>query len=192
MSDQSLTEILRGEGGEARTWGQLLPLVYDELRGLAQARMAAERLGHTLQPTALVHEAFLRLMNAEGELRFDSRRHFFGSAAEAMRRVLIDHARRAKSQKRGGDLMKVTLGAAELVAQHEPERLLALDEALEKLQSQDPRAAEVARLRYYAGLDVEQTARALDVSVRTVKREWAFARARLTELLGEEEGHARD
>src|SRR5688572_5886794 len=139
-----VTRILRaGEGAGA----QLLPLVYDELRMIAQGRMSGERASHTLQATALVHEAFLRLIGSEA-IDWEGRRHFYAAAAEAMRRVLIDHARRVKSQKRGGDGQRVTLGSPEASLEMEAEEALALYEALELLQKEDERAAAVARLRF--------------------------------------------
>jgi RNA polymerase sigma factor (TIGR02999 family) len=185
MSDrqQGVTRILQGDVTPEDAWAQLLPLVYDELKMIAQRRMIAERGGHTLQATALVHEAYMRLVVDE-DMSWSSRRHFFGAAAEAMRRVLVDHARKVKADKRGGDRARVSLSVGHLVGQDDPDRLLALDEALGTLAAEDPRAAEVARLRYFAGLTVADTALALDCSERTVMREWTFARARLSELLG--------
>lgn len=168
-------------------WSDLLPLVYDELRELARRRMASERSEHTLQATALVHEAYLRLAGDQ-DMDWKSRRHFFGAAAEAMRRVLVDHARKVKSEKRGGDRARMTLTVAEMAEDGDPDRVLALDDALTKLGQEDARAAEVARLRFWAGLGVEDTAKALEVSERTVMREWAYARARLAELLGDGPG----
>jgi RNA polymerase sigma factor (TIGR02999 family) len=165
---------------------QLLMLVYDELRALAQRRMNAERVGHTLQATALVHEAWMRLAGTE-RMGFGSRRHFFGAAAEAMRRVLVDHARKVKTAKRGGEADRISLSLADVEVDEQPERLLALNEALDSLEAEDPRAAEVARLRWFAGLEVKQVAEAMEVSERTVMREWAFAKARLSELLGDDD-----
>ncbi len=178
-----VTRILREGGGSGAAWSELLPLVYDELHAIAERRMAAERAGHTLQATALVSEAYLRLVD-DREIDWQNRRHFYGAAAEAMRRILIDHARRVRSQKRGGDRARVSISVVDLADDGDPERLLALDDALGALEKEDPRAAEVARLRFFAGLDVAQTAQALDVSERTVTREWAYARARLAELVG--------
>ena len=185
MSDrqQGVTRILQGDVTPEDAWAQLLPLVYDELKLIAQRRMNAERGAHTLQATALVHEAYMRLV-VDQDMAWSSRRHFFGAAAEAMRRVLVDHARKVKAHKRGGDRARVSLSVGHLVGQEDPDRLLALDEALGTLGAEDPRAAEVARLRYFAGLTVADVALALDCSERTVMREWTFARARLSELLG--------
>lgn len=173
-----LTQLLAA-GADAN---RLLPLVYDELRGLARARMARERDDHTLQATALVHEAWERLAR-DTRMDWQGRRHFFGAAAEAMRRILVDHARRSGAAKRGGDLERVTLGGVDAPHDFANEQLLALTEALDQLETEDPRAAEVTRLRFLAGLSVEETAATLEISERTVAREWAFARARLFELL---------
>jgi RNA polymerase sigma factor (TIGR02999 family) len=163
---------------------ELYPLVYEELRIIAQNRMRAERSGHTLQATALVHEAYMRLVR-DDEISWRSRRHFYGAAAEAMRRILVDHARKANSEKRGGSAKRVTLGTPESPMAMEPDQVLALDEALDKLEAEDPRAAAVTRLRFLSGLSVEETARTLEVSERSVFREWTYARARLFDLLSE-------
>jgi RNA polymerase sigma factor (TIGR02999 family) len=172
-----LTRLLRaGPAGRA----ELYQRVYDELRGIAGSRMRAERAGHTLQATALVHEVWLRLVDHQNT-DWRDRAHFFGAAGEAMRRILIDHARRAAADKRGGNRERVTLGALEAAVEVEPEEALALAEALTRLEQHDPRAAEVTRLRFFAGLSVEDTARALGVTPRTVHREWTYARARLFE-----------
>ena len=160
----------------------ILPHVYEELRSIARQRMARERSDHTLQATALVHEAYGRLLGSE-ERGWDDRGHFFAAAAQAMQRVLVDHARRVSSEKRGGDRMRVTLGAPESPVELEADRVLALDEALEALAKEDEKAAQVTRLRFLVGLTVEETARALDISERSVAREWSFARARLMNLL---------
>jgi RNA polymerase sigma factor (TIGR02999 family) len=178
-----VTRILRAGLGDDACRAELLPLVYDELRDLARARMGGERSGHTLQATALVHEAYLRLV-ADEAMQWQGRRHFYGAAGEAMRRVLIDHARRVKSEKRGGDRARVTLGAEDVACELDADELLALDDALQRLEAEDPRAAAVTRLRYFSGLSIEQTAAALELSERSVHREWSFARARLAELLG--------
>jgi len=177
------TRLLAEAGGDEEPWRAVLPLVYDELKGLAARRMAEERAEHTLQATALVHEAWLRLAGDE-RMAWSSRRHFFGAAARAMQRVLVDHARRAKADKRGGGAARVSITVGEICDAGEPDRLLALDDALEKLEREDRRAAEVARLRLLAGLELADVARALEVSERTAAREWAFGRARLAELLG--------
>jgi len=184
---ERVTRILSAGADDESAWSQLLPLIYDELHTIARKRMASERPDHTLQATALVNEAYMRLIHDQ-DMDWKSRRHFFGAAAEAMRRILIDHARKVRSQKRGGDRARITLSVAGDLVQEDPDQILALDEALETLQKEDPRAAEVARLRYFTGLDVAETAKALEVSERTVMREWAFARARLFELMGGEAG----
>ena len=178
-----LTRLLANAGDREDLWRDVLPLVYDELKGLAARRMARERGEHTLQATALVHEAWLRLCGDE-QMAWSSRRHFFGGAARAMQRVLVDHARRAKADKRGGDARRVSLTLGDLATDADAERVLALNDALEVLEREDGRAAEVARLRLFADLPVADVARALDVSERTTAREWAFARARLAEMLG--------
>ena len=156
----------------------LLPLVYDQLRNLARQRMAQERTGHTLQATALVHEAFARLVGPGGgaDARFANVAHFYHAAAEAMRRILIEHARRHGRVKRGGGRQRVPLDVLDL-ATYDPEHVIAVDEALQRLAQEDPRAADVVRLRFYAGLSVEETAQALELSERTVRREWEYARA---------------
>ena len=180
-----VTRLLRESGGRDEAWGELLPLVYDELRAIARRRMSSERAEHTLEATALVHEAWMRLVD-DRDMDWKSRRHFFGAAAEAMRRVLVDHARKVKSQKRGGDRERVSITVCDLGLHDDPDRVLALDDALEVLRAEDPRAAEVARLRFFCGLAVDETAQALEVSPRTVMREWTYARARLAELLGDD------
>ena len=179
-----VTALLHRAVVDGEVASELFPLVYGELRAIAARRMSGERAEHTLQATALVHEAYLRLVNDE-RMDWRGRRHFFGAAAEAMRRVLVDHARKAKAEKRGGDRARLSITAAQLVQEDDdPEALLALDEALGKLEREDPRAAEVARLRTFAGLSVAEVTDALELSERTVMREWAYARARLYELLG--------
>jgi len=176
-----VTRLLR-EGADAQ--GRLLPLIYDELRSIAQRRMSGERSGHTLQATALVHEAYLKLVD-EAATEWRDRGHFYSAAAEAMRRILIDHARKMRSLKRGGDRRRVTLGGPEGQVELDYEQILALGDALDRLQAEDERAAAVTRLRFLAGLSVEETARALGISERSVHREWTYARARLVEILGE-------
>ncbi len=176
-----VTEILRSRGTEV--WEELLPLVHEELHAIARGFMQHERGSHTLQATALVNETYLRLLGTT-EMDWESRRHFFGAVAESMRRVLIDHARRVGSKKRGGDFDRVSFELDELEVEGDLTQVLALDEALVKLAEEDERAAEVARLRYYAGLEVDAVAELLNVSTRTVLRDWAYARARLSGLLG--------
>ena len=181
--------------GDPAAADQLLPLVYEQLRAIAQQRMAGERnagRNHTLQATALVHEAYARLVgNAPQELKWDSRAHFFVAAAEAMRRILIDHARSKLAEKRGGsDRQRLNLAiadVADLASQKNPEEILALDQAFLRLQEQEPRVAEVVRLRFYAGLSVDDTAAALAVSPRTVELDWSYARAWLFRALRQHE-----
>lgn len=161
---------------------QLFPAVYDELRALARAHLRHERPDHTLQPTALVHEAYLRLVGG-GPTPWNDRQHFFRAAAEAMRRILIEHARKRGRIKRGGKRVAVELSSVNLAPEQDLDRLLALDDAFRRLEEQDPQAADVVRLRFFAGLSVEETALATGLSERTVKREWAFARAWLYDTL---------
>jgi RNA polymerase sigma factor (TIGR02999 family) len=174
--------------GDPQAASQLLPLVYDELRQLAAHRLAHQTPGQTLQPTALVHEAYLRLVGDAGGQDWDSRGHFFAAAAEAMRRILVENARRKGRCKRGGDLTRRNLDdAAEQVAVPETrEDLLALDEALSKFAAVDPQAAQLVQLRYFAGLSIPDAAQTLGVSPRTADRLWGFARVwLLRELSGE-------
>jgi RNA polymerase sigma factor (TIGR02999 family) len=173
-------------GGNSSAADELLPLVYDQLRAVAQQRMGGERPGHTLQATALVHEAFLRLVGPR-ELPWHSQAHFYAAAAEAMRRILVDHARTRKREKRGGSRSRVALNVVDLAASEDCEENLALDEAFRRLEQQEPEMAAVVRLRFYAGLSVDQTAEALDLSPRTVNRRWKFARAWLFRELTDDE-----
>lgn len=174
-----LSRILQQvEAGDPLAAEQLLPLVYGELRRLANQLMSHERAQHTLQPTALVHEAFLRLMGNPADYTWHNSRHFYGAAAEAMRRILIEAARRRASLKRGGNLQRVELHD-EHADQNEPDwaDLLALDEALKKLETEDPDSYRLVMLRYFGGLTVEQAAESMEISARTAKRYWSFARA---------------
>jgi RNA polymerase sigma factor (TIGR02999 family) len=176
-----VTRILSAlEQGDPQAAAQLLPLVYDELRKLAAQKLAGEKPGQTLDATALVHEAYLRL---EGDQQFANRRHFFFAAAEAMRRILIDRARARRSLKRGGDGQRVALDG--IAAPDPDERLLALDEALTQLAGVDPLAARVVELHHFAGLAHDQVAAALDVTVYQARQKWTFARAWLKTVLGE-------
>jgi len=172
-----LTQILRAiDSGEPKAAGELLPLVYDELRKLARHRMSFESADHTLQATALVHEAYLRLVGKD-DPGWQNRAHFFAAAAEAMRRILVDHARRKQADKRSGDLERQSLDALQLVASLPADDIVALDEALLRLKQIEPQAAQVVQLRYFAGLSLPEIAQMLDVSPRTADRQWAYARA---------------
>jgi RNA polymerase sigma factor (TIGR02999 family) len=168
-----LDQIRRGDKGASE---RLLPVVYDELRKLARSRMASEKPGHTLQPTALVHEAYLRLLGS-GDTAWDGRGHFFAAAAEAMRRILIERARRARRIKRGGELRRVELDDQVPVDGPRVDEVLAVDEALSRLEARDAQMAAVVKLRYFAGLTVDETAQALGTSARSVNRLWTAARA---------------
>ena len=186
-----ITRLLHDvSAGDNAARGPLLEQVYAQLRAIAHERMSHERPGHTLQASALVHEAYLRLMPADGAAgqpvaEWQNRGHFYRAAAEAMRRVLIDHARRRSTNLRGGHLKRLPLSVCDLAADDDPKGILALDDAIVRLQEVDESAAEIVRLRFFAGLSVEQTAAALGISERTVKREWTYARAKLFRLLNE-------
>ena len=163
---------------------RLLEAVYDQLRKIAQQRLNNEKPGHSLQATALVHEAYLRLVgNSEG-LQWSSQGQFYVAAAQAMQRILVEHARRKKRLKRGGDRQPVAANVLDLALDENLEDVVAIQEAIERLESTDPRAALVTRLRFYAGLTVEETAKAMQISQRTVMREWVYARAWLRDALG--------
>jgi RNA polymerase sigma factor (TIGR02999 family) len=168
---------------------RLIPLVYAELRTMAEAHLRQERPDHTLQATALVHETYLRLLG-DGYPNWTDRRHFFHAAGEAMRRLLIEHARKRARVKRGGHQIRVSLSTVNLAVEQDPEELLALDDAIRRLKDMDPSAAEVVTLRFFAGLSVAETAQTLAVSATTVKRQWAFARAWLFNALGGPVGQA--
>jgi len=176
MSD--LTQIIHAmEHGDPRAAEELLPLVYEELRKLAAVRMANEAAGHTLQPTALVHEAWLRLAGNDAQIQFANRAHFFAAAAEAMRRILIERARRKSAEKRGGDWQRIDLDKVDIAADADDETLLLVNESLEKLALEDAKAAEIAKLRFFGGLTLEEAGQVLGVTDRTAKRYWAYARA---------------
>jgi RNA polymerase sigma factor (TIGR02999 family) len=176
-----VTSILSAmEAGDPQAAEQLLPIVYEELRRLAAQKLAAEKPGQTLQATALVHEAYLRIVGSEQVQPWDSRRHFFAAAAEAMRRILIDQARRKLSVKRGGDRKRLPLDDLPPLAglTGKPvEDLLALDEALKQLEAEDPIKAQLVKLRYFAGTSLEETAQLMDISPTTAKRYWIYARS---------------
>ena len=178
MPDSEITQILqRVDQGDSSAAAQLLPLVYDELRRLAAHRMANEAPGQTLQPTALVHEAYLRLVGPEQARKWDGRGHFFAAAAEAMRRILVESARRKQRLRHGGQLERVDLDAVDLPLPMPDDDLLALDEALDRLATVDTRAAEVVKLCFFVGLTQEQAAQELGISLATAERLWSFARA---------------
>lgn len=180
---QMLGAIERGEAGAAQ---RLLPLVYDELRRLASRKLAHERPGHTLEATALVHEAYVRLIGESGTPSFANRRHFFAAAAEAMRRILVESARRKQSLKRGGGLDRTDCDLDHIAAPQTREDLIALDEALTKLAAAEPDAVELVHLRYFAGLSIPQAAELLGISPRSADRLWAYARSWLhREIKGE-------
>jgi RNA polymerase sigma factor (sigma-70 family) len=202
-----VTQVLEAAArGETHAAAELLPLIYDELRQLAGRHLAHESPGHTLQPTALVHEAYLRLLGAQAkEPRgqesegaegpapgWKGRGHFFAAAAEAMRRILIENARRKKRHRHGGGCKRVELEGRDVAAGHPPEELLAIDDALTRLATEDPEAAEVVKLRFFAGLSIEEAADALGISRAGAYRHWTYARAWLRTALGGEEGDAGD
>lgn len=171
---QILNQIQSGNAAAS----DLLPLVYEEMRRLARHKMQNEAVGHTLQPTALVHEAYMRLVGTEDHPQWDSRGHFFTAAAEAMRRILIENARRRQSLKRGGDRKRFEIAEDDAIIHFDnAEELLDLNDALTKFEQSEPEIAKLVELRYFAGLSVDESAEALGISPRTVKRNWAFARA---------------
>jgi RNA polymerase sigma factor (TIGR02999 family) len=173
----------RVAAGDRQSTDRLLEAVYGQLRRIAQQRMKDEKPGHTLQATALVHEAYMRLVRNK-ELKWSSRAQFYAAAAQAMQRILIEHARKKKRLKRGGDRRPVASNVVDIARDENLEDVIALHEAIDRLEGEDPRAATVTRLRFYAGLSVEDTAKAMKLSERTVMREWAYARAWLHEALG--------
>jgi RNA polymerase sigma factor (TIGR02999 family) len=186
-SSTPITEILlreRAAGGDAVS--RLLPLVYAELRSLAERQLRREDAGHTLSPTALVHEAYLRLVD-QTRVQWQDRAHFFATAAQAMRRVLVDHARRRRALRRGGGVRPLALDEVEIPLEERAEALVALDDALRELESVDPRLGRVVELRFFGGLTETETAEVLGVTDRTVRRDWVKARAW---LLRELAGHA--
>lgn len=176
-SQSGVTQLLGAiADGDSRAAAELLPLVYDSLRALARAQLAREAPGQTLQPTALVHEAYLRLVG-NGDVSWQGRRHFFGAAARAMRQILVDRARHDAAIKHGGGRRAIPLQEETLVTEPPPVDMIALDSALTRLAERDPRWGEIVELRYFAGLTLEETAASLDLSLTTVKDEWAYARA---------------
>jgi RNA polymerase sigma factor (TIGR02999 family) len=172
-----LTRVLNAiEQGEANATDKLLPLIYDELRKLAAHKMANERAGHTLQPTALVHEAWMRLVGKE-DPKFQNRAHFFAAAAEAMRRILIDNARRKRAVRHGGGQQRVDFEQVDLVSPNDDDQLLAVNDALDKLAAHNKVEAELVKLRYFVGMTIEEAAEVLGISARTADNYWAHARA---------------
>jgi RNA polymerase sigma factor (TIGR02999 family) len=184
MSD--VTHILSAiEQGDGQAAGQLLPLVYDELRRLAAQKLAQEKPGQTLDATSLVHEAYVRLVDTERAQHWNSRGHFFAAAAEAMRRILLNRARDKRRLKRGGGRQRIDLDSVQVAAEAESDELIALDEALESLAAEDPICTDFVKLRFYAGLTLGEAAAALGIGRRTADRYWAYARAWLYDRLQE-------
>ena len=180
---EDVTQVLEQlKGGDRHAADKLLPMVYDEFRALARHYLAQERANHTLQPTALVHEAYMKLVD-QTRVDWQGKSHFFAVAAQAMRRILVDHARSRQREKRGGGRARVILDEAVALSPQKDEDVLALDEALERLAKLDPRQAKVVELRFFGGLNVEEVAEALGVSKRTVEGDWTFARAWLSREL---------
>ncbi len=184
-----VTKLLTAlQAGDRQAASQLLPLVYDELRRLATHRMSSERASHTLQPTALVHEAYLRLVGPQNAPSWDGRAPFFAAAAEAMRRILIDNARRRRREKRGGARLQMELHDEHSIAEEtQAEDLISLDEALTQLEKEDMQLAKLVELRYFVGMTIDETAQVLGVSPRTIKRNWAYARAWLKRYMDGQE-----
>jgi RNA polymerase sigma factor (TIGR02999 family) len=182
-----VTQILDAVSrGERQASSDLLPLVYDELRKLAAARLAHEKPGQTLQATALVHEAYMRLVDAKKAPEWNGRGHFFAAAAEAMRRILVDHARRRKAAKRGMDPFRVEVDLLAVADDREAEKLVDLDEAITRLAQQDPLKADLVKLRFFAGLRISEAAKMLGISTATADRYWAYARAWLQREMGDQ------
>jgi RNA polymerase sigma factor (TIGR02999 family) len=186
-----VTRILSAiDQGDPHAAEQLLPLVYEELRKLAAARLSQEQPGQTLQATALVHEAYLRLVGSEPDQHWQNRGHFFAAAAEAMRRILLNRARDKKRLKRGGGRQRIDLDHVELALETDEENLMAIDEALARLEQEDPLAAALVKLRFFAGLTLKQAAESLGVAQRTAERQWAYARAWLFNRLSRDQDSA--
>jgi len=182
MSEATQTLVAIGHG-EANAANELLSLVYEELRRLAAAKMAAEAPGQTLQATALVHEAWLRL-TSDGKRKWNDRTHFFAAAAEAMRRILVDNARWKRAQRHGGSLERAPMPEIACAVAENDDQILAVNEALVKLAAQDQQKAELVKLRYFVGMTIEEAAEALGISTGTAKRHWAYARAWLSQEIG--------
>jgi RNA polymerase sigma factor (TIGR02999 family) len=186
--DAQITQLLQAIGRDKAAPQRLLSTVYEELRAMARARLRNERAGHTLQATALVHEAYLKLIGPAA-LPWQHRAHFFGACANAMRQILVEHARARNTRKRGGGQSPEELADAGADDQN-PDLVLAVDESLDKLRAEDARAAEVVELRFFAGLEMKEIAEALQTSERTVHRDWAFARARLLQMFDDDRGES--
>ena len=183
MGGDESAEISRILGGKDPVdMDRLLPLVYGRLRAIAAARMAGERPGHTLDATGLVHEAYLKLV--QGPLGWEGKAHFYAAAAEAMRRILVDHARGRGREKRGAGRVRLPLDVVDLASREDPSEILSVDDAVRRLEERDPRMAGIVKLRFFAGLSDEETAQALGITDRTVRREWTLARAFLQRELG--------
>lgn len=183
-AQQQVTLLLKALPSDPSAAKHLLPLIYEELQGLARQRIRSERAGHTLQATALVHEAYLRLIGNEN-LNWQNRAHFFGACANAMRQILVDHARSRGAQKRGGGKQAETLTGADVAGDQDLDLVLSIDQVLEQLRTEDARAAQIVELRFFGGLEMSEIAEALQASERTVHREWAWARVRLYQLLAD-------
>lgn len=184
-ASQNVTEMLRDwRNGDQEALGKLIPMVYDELRRQAAGYLRRERSGHTLQTTALIHEAYLRLINQQN-IDWQNRAHFYAIAARLMRQILVDHARKRQATKRGGSGLKIPLEEAMVISSGRDVDLVALDEALTRLAALDPQQSRIVELRYFSGLSVEETAEALGVSSRTVRRDWNVAKAWLRQQIGE-------
>jgi RNA polymerase sigma factor (TIGR02999 family) len=187
-----VTQILsKIEYGDPSAAEQLLPLIYDELRALAAGKMADESPGHTLQATALVHEAYIRLVDVDQAQHWNSRGHFFGAAAEAMRRILVEHVRHKQTLKAGGGLARVDLADVDMSMEVDCDELMALHDAVDELAAEDPVAANVAKLRLFAGMTIEETASILNLPRTTTYRHWTYARAFLQSRIGDT-GHSRE
>jgi RNA polymerase sigma factor (TIGR02999 family) len=180
----NVTQLINAiDQGDQQATAQLLPIIYEEQRKLAAQKLAQEKPGQTLQATALVHEAYVRLVDTEQNQPWNSRGHFFAVTAEAMRRILVENARHKQRVRHGGEFQRVDLDSQLQICNQSEVDLLVLDEAIERLSAEQPEAAEVVKLRYFAGLTIEETALALNISVRTVNRHWAYARAWLYQQL---------
>ncbi len=182
----SVAEILARANDDSDAAAELLPIVYDQLKSIAQFRMSNERPGHTLQATALVHEAFLKLVGPR-QKPWQGAGHFYAAAAESMRQILLDHAKARGRQKRGGDRKREMINVVDLAENDQFENIVALDESIDRLEQENPEAAQVVRMRFYAGLSVDETAATLDMSPRTVDRRWKYARAWLYRALSDDQ-----